>query len=61
MQNLDSLELSDLYDLLAAYTTEYTKTSRLKRYSENLLRSKEMIKKLQKEIQLRNLKADLSA
>ncbi len=60
MHDLDSLELSDLYDLLAAYTTKNNKRSRGKRNSKDFLQSKEMIKKLQSEIQLRNLKADVN-
>lgn len=59
MHDLSSLELSDLYDLLAAYTSKSSKGLRHKKLTIDSLRSKEMIKKLHREIQIRDLKADV--
>ena len=54
MYDFSSLELSDLYDLLSAYTTNYTKGSPHKRTTKEFIRTKGVIKELQQEIQRRN-------
>jgi hypothetical protein len=54
MSEFSSLELSEVYDLLAAYTTTYTKLISLSTTpSAEFLHTKEIIERLQQEIQQR--------
>lgn len=56
MQDLNKLELPEIYDLLAAHTVKYTKMLATGMVSkEEFSSTKEMIEKLQLEIEFRNL------
>ena len=57
MQDLNRLEQSEIYDLLAAHTLKYTKMLLTGMVSkEEFSHTKEMIEKIQLEIEFRNLK-----
>ena len=56
--DLQELELSALYDLLAAYTTQYTRIMRWGGPTDNLKECKDSILELQNEIDFRENKAD---
>ena len=62
MQDLKELEHSEIYDLLAAHTMKYTKMLLTGMASiEEFSHTKEMIEKLQLEIEFRNLKDESGA
>ena len=57
--NLKKLELSVLYDLLAARTTQYTHIMRWGSPSDNLKECQDIILELQSEIDFRENQADI--
>jgi hypothetical protein len=60
MSEFSSLELPEVYDLLASYTAKYTKLLPSNYWpSREFLHNREIIERLQKEIQTRIMKAEI--
>ncbi len=60
MSEFSSLKLPEVYDLLASYTANYTKLLPLNYWpSPEFLYNREIIERLQKEIQTRSNKAEI--
>ena len=60
MSEFSSLKLPEVYDLLAAYTANYTKLLPLNYWpSPEFLYNREIIERLQKEIQIRSNMAEI--
>jgi hypothetical protein len=60
MSEFSSLALSEVYDLLAAYTASYTKLLPANYWpSPEFLYNREIIERLQKEIQIRTNKVEI--
>ena len=58
MSEFSSMELPEVYDLLAKYTANYTKLLPLNYWpSPEFMYNREIIERLQKEIQIRSNKA----
>ena len=60
MSEYSSLELPEVYDLLAKYTAKYTKLLPLNYWpSPDFLYNREIIERLQEEIQIRTIKDEI--
>ena len=60
MSEFSSLELPEVYDLLASYTASYTRLLPSNYWpSPEFLYNREIIERLQKEIQTRTIKAEI--
>ncbi len=60
MTEFSSLDLPEVYDLLAAYTASYTKLLPSNYWpSPEFLYNREIIERLQKEIQIRTIKDEI--
>jgi hypothetical protein len=60
MSEFSSLELPEVYDLLASYTANYTRLLPSNYWpSPEFLYNREIIERLQKEIQIRTIKAEI--
>jgi hypothetical protein len=60
MSEFSSLELPEVYDLLASYTESYTRLLPSNYWpSPEFLYNREIIERLQKEIQTRTIKAEI--
>ena len=60
MSEFSSLKLPEVYDLLAAYTANYTKLLPQNYWpTPEFLYNREIIERLQQEIQIRSKKADI--
>ena len=60
MSEFSSLKLPEVYDLLASYTANYTKLLPLNYWpSPEFLYNREIIERLQKEIQIRSNMAEI--
>jgi hypothetical protein len=62
MIELSSLELPEVYDLLASYTADYTRLLPSNYWpSPEFLYNREIIERLQNEIQTRTIKAEIES
>jgi hypothetical protein len=60
MSEFSSLELPEVFDLLASYTANYTRLLPLNYWpSPEFLYNREIIERLQKEIQTRTIKTEM--